>query len=46
MIYAMSDIHGCIENLQKQMEQVDLSEKIVLSFWETILITAIAHVRF
>ena len=27
MIYAMSDIHGCIENLQKQMEQVDLSEK-------------------
>lgn len=27
MIYAMSDIHGCIENFQKQMEQVDLSEK-------------------
>lgn len=27
MIYAMSDIHGCIENLKKQMEQVDLSEK-------------------
>lgn len=25
MIYAMSDIHGCIEELQKQMEQVDLS---------------------
>lgn len=24
MIYAMSDIHGCIEELQKQMEQVDL----------------------
>ena len=27
MIYAMSDIHGCIEELQKQMEQVDLSGK-------------------
>ena len=25
MIYAMSDIHGCIEDLQKQMKQVDLS---------------------
>lgn len=25
MIYAMSDIHGCIEELQKQMEQVELS---------------------
>ena len=25
MIYAMSDIHGCIEELQKQMDQVDLS---------------------
>lgn len=24
MIYAMSDIHGCIGDLQKQMEQVDL----------------------
>ena len=24
MIYAMSDIHGCIEALQKNMEQVDL----------------------
>ena len=24
MIYAMSDIHGCIGELQKQMEQVDL----------------------
>ena len=24
MKYAMSDIHGCIEELQKQMEQVDL----------------------
>ena len=26
MIYAMSDIHGCIEELKKQMELVDLSE--------------------
>lgn len=26
MIYAMSDIHGCIEDIHKQMEQVDLSE--------------------
>ena len=25
MIYAMSDIHGCISELQKQMEMVDLS---------------------
>lgn len=25
MIYAISDIHGCIEELQKQMEQVELS---------------------
>ena len=25
MIYAMSDIHGCVEELKKQMEQVDLS---------------------
>lgn len=25
MIYAMSDIHGCIEELRKQMEQVELS---------------------
>ena len=25
MIYSMSDIHGCIAELQKQMEQVDLS---------------------
>ena len=25
MIYAMSDIHGCIEALQKQMENVDLN---------------------
>ena len=25
MIYAMSDIHGCIEELKKQMEYVDLS---------------------
>lgn len=25
MIYAMSDIHGCMEELQKQMEQVDLT---------------------
>ena len=24
MIYAMSDIHGCIGELQKNMEQVDL----------------------
>ena len=24
MIYAMSDIHGCVEELKKQMEQVDL----------------------
>ena len=46
MIYAMSDIHGCIENFQKQMEQVDLSEKNGLYFWETILITVMVHVRF
>ncbi|MGN9020019.1 metallophosphoesterase [Lachnospiraceae bacterium HCP1S3_C3] len=26
MIYAMSDIHGCIEELQNQMKQVDFSE--------------------
>lgn len=25
MIYAMSDIHGCIEELQRQLEQIDLS---------------------
>lgn len=25
MIYAMSDIHGCIEALQKNMEQVNLN---------------------
>ena len=25
MIYAMSDIHGCIEELEKKMELVDLS---------------------
>lgn len=25
MIYAMSDIHGCFEELKKQMEQVDLN---------------------
>lgn len=24
MIYAMSDIHGCLEDLQKQTEQADL----------------------
>lgn len=26
MIYVMSDIHGCIAELNKQMEEVDLSE--------------------
>ena len=46
MIYAISDIHGCIEELQKQMEQVISAGKIVLYFWETILIMVIAHVRF
>lgn len=25
MIYAMSDIHGCLEELEKKMELVDLS---------------------
>ena len=25
MIYAMSDIHGCIDELEKKMELVDLS---------------------
>ena len=25
VIYAMSDIHGCMEELKKQMEYVDLS---------------------
>ena len=36
MIYAMSDIHGCIEDLQKQMEQVDLSGDNRIVFWEII----------
>ena len=26
MIYAMSDIHGCIDELEKKMELVDLGE--------------------
>lgn len=26
MIYAMSDIHGCIDELEKKMELVDISE--------------------
>lgn len=26
MIYAMSDIHGCVEDLKKQMEHIDLGE--------------------
>ncbi len=32
MIYAMSDIHGCIEDLLKQMEHVDLSVENRLVF--------------
>lgn len=32
MIYAMSDIHGCIEELLKQMEHVDLSGENRLVF--------------
>ena len=31
-IYAMSDIHGCIEELKKQMEFVDLSENNCIVF--------------
>jgi serine/threonine protein phosphatase 1 len=32
MLYAISDVHGCLEDLKKQMEQVDLTggNKIVL----------------
>lgn len=25
MIYAMSDIHGCFEELKRQMEQINIS---------------------
>ena len=32
MIYAMSDIHGCLEELKRQMKQIDLSENDYIVF--------------
>ena len=46
MIYAMSDIHGCIGELQKNMEQVDLVVIIALYFVETILIMVTVRIMF
>ena len=46
MIYAMSDIHGCIGELQKNMEQVDLGGDNRIVFCETILIMVTVRIMF
>lgn len=46
MIYAMSDIHGCIDELKEKMKKLTLPKIIVLFFWEIIWITGIIHIRF
>ena len=38
MIYAMSDIHGCIDELEKKMELVDLGENLVHRFLLQVII--------
>ena len=46
MIYAMSDIHGCIEEMKKQLEQINLEEDNRIVFLGDLLIMEIAPVRF
>lgn len=46
MIYAMSDIHGCIDELKEMMKKVDIAENNRIVFWETIWIMGIIHIRF
>jgi hypothetical protein len=44
MIYAMSDIHGCIEELKEKMEQKKLwllREIMSRCFWSGLIITEI-----
>ena len=45
MIYAMSDIHGCIAELKEKMEKVDIAENNRIVFWEIIWITGIIHIQ-
>ena len=46
MIYAMSDIHGCIEELKNRWSMLILVERIVLFSWEIILTMGIALAKF